>query len=92
MMFFKFCFWEKICSVAFIESALPGHEYWGSALAAAVILKSWGLGQMSKIIPCPAVISADAGQSREDPAGPGQIQALQIHSLFACDFPVVMSV
>lgn len=55
MMFLKFCFWEKVCSVAFIESALPGHEYWGSALAAAVTLTFWGLGQMSEIIPCPAV-------------------------------------
>lgn len=47
MMFLKFCFWEKICSVTFIESALPGPEHWGSALAVAVILKVWELGQMS---------------------------------------------
>lgn len=46
-MTLKFCFGNKIFSVAFIESVLPGHEYWGSTLAGAVILKFWRLGKIS---------------------------------------------
>lgn len=65
MVFLKFCFWEKICSVAFIESALPGPEHWGSALAVAVILKFWELGQMSvKLSLVLQWISMGAGQAR----------------------------
>lgn len=87
-MFLKFCFWEKICSVAFIESALPGPEHWGSALAVAVILKVWELGQMSVKLSLVlqwihAWVQGSLG---------GWRQALQTHSLFACDFPIVTSV
>lgn len=92
MMFLKFCFWEKIYSVAFIESALPGHEHWGSALAVAVVLKFCGLGQMCvKLSLVPQWMSVDAGQSGELPAGPGWRPALQIRSLFASDFLLVTS-
>lgn len=46
MMILKLYFGNKICSVAFIENVLPGYEYWGSALARAVILKFWRLGKI----------------------------------------------
>lgn len=76
---FKILLLEKICSVGFVESASSGHEYWGSALAAAVLLKFWGLGQMSvKLSLVLQWISVDVGQSREDPAGSGWRLALQI--------------
>lgn len=92
MMFLKFCFWEKIYSVALIESALPGHEHWASALAVAVVLKFCGLGQMCvKLSLVPQWMSVDAGQSGELPAGPGWRPALQIRSLFASDFLLVTS-
>lgn len=72
MMILKFSFGNKICSVAFIENVLPGHEYWGSALAGAAILKIWRLGKIgAKLSLAQLSVSMDPESSRE----PGSCRA-----------------
>lgn len=69
-MFLKFCFGDKTCSIAFMESVLPSHKYWGSALAVAIILKFWRLGQMCvKLSLSLQWMSLDAEQSGGRGAG-----------------------